>query len=473
MRPYGVSEILKIVGGRLIYGDARTFVSGVTSDSRDVSPGDLFCALVGERVDGHSFILDVFRKGAGGALMEHPVEGLLEALATEDPKGQHCVILVPSVVKALQQLATSYRSELSTKVIGITGSIGKTSTKDLICSVLTQEYRTFGNPGNLNSHVGLPLAVLRMDEAPEYAVLEMAMRKRGEITELCGIAKPEIGVLTDISGSHLGVLGSIEEIALAKSEILTALPPTGTAIVSGDNPWVRKVSEDSGRPVLFYGLSAGCDVRAVDVVSLGSQGSTFSARIHGEVWPFRLRVPGMHQIHNALAAVAIGAHTGIPYDKIRFGLENAVMSPWRLQVMVSNGITIINDAYNSSPKSARAALDLLGETGGGRRIAVLGDMLEMGDYGPSAHREVGEYARSRASYLAAAGVLGKEIVTGWDATGGPGSSSWFPDRARLTEFLKGFLHSGDAVLVKASRGMGFEAVVSALTGETEVTHGAC
>ena len=275
------------------------------------------------------------------------------------------------------------------------------------------------------------------------------MRKRGEITELCAIAKPEIGVLTDISGSHLGVLGSIEEIAIAKSEILTALPPTGTAVASGDNPWVRRVSEGSGRPVLFYGLSAGC-----------------------EVWPFRLRVPGVHQVHNALAAVAIGVHLGIPYDKIRRGLENAVMSPWRLQVVASNGITIINDAYNSSPKSARAALDLLAETGSGRRVAVLGDMLEMGDYGPSAHRELGEYARSKASYLAAAGSLGKEIVTGWDATGRPGSSSWFPDRARLIEFLGGFLHSGDTVLVKASRGMGFEAVVSALTGGKEVALGA-
>jgi len=482
MRPYSIREVIGIVGAHLVHGEPSNQVAGVTSDSRKASPGDLFCALVGERVDGHSFVVDVFRKGASAAMIEHPVPGLAETLSAEDREGRFCLLEVPSVVKSLQALAASYRAELATKVIGITGSVGKTSTKDLICSVLREKYEAYGNAGNLNSHVGLPLAVLAINGTPQYAVLEMAMRARGEITELCDIAKPEIGILTDISTSHVGVLGSIEEIALAKAEILTSLPPGGAAIAAGDNEWVRKMSREAApQPVMFYGLSEGCDVRGLDVVSLGAEGSAFRAEVTGELrdcascpgsMAFRLRVPGLHQVHNALAAVAVGLLTGVPYEQIRDGLENAVMSPMRLQVVAAKGFTIINDAYNASPKSMRSALDLLHETGGGRKIAVLGDMLEMGDHGPKAHREVGEYARSKASFLACSGQLGREIIAAWDATGGGGSSSWFPDKAHLTEFLEGFVRPGDTVLVKASRGMGFESVVSALMGEAGVVHSA-
>jgi UDP-N-acetylmuramoyl-tripeptide--D-alanyl-D-alanine ligase len=280
--------------------------------------------------------------------------------------------------------------------------------------------------------------------------------------------------------SHVGVLGSIEEIALAKSEILSCLPPDGIAIASGDNEWVRKMSDKAGRPVMSYGLSEGCDVRAVEVKALGAAGSEFRAFVRDSVplpqsWrgplAFRLKVPGIHQVHNALAAIAVGLTAGISYEKVRQGLEEAVMSPMRLQVAVTGeGVTIINDAYNASPKSMRSALDLLSETGRGRKIAVLGDMLVMGDYGPPAHREVGSYARSRADYLACSGELAKEIVAGWDATGGAGSSSWFSDKAGLQAFLGDFLHAGDTCLIKASRGMGFESVVASLSGVAEVGH---
>lgn len=475
MRPYSVGEILGIMDARLEHGDPSLLITGVTSDSRKAASGDLFCALVGERVDGHDYVAEVFRKGARAAIIEHPVPGLIEFLKVEDPERRFAVLSVRSTVKALQALAASYRSELPTKVIGITGSVGKTSTKDLVCSILREQFSAFGNPGNLNSHVGLPLAVLQIDGRPDYAVLEMAMRARGEISELCAIAKPEIAVLTDISVSHIGVLGSIEQIALAKAEILAALPQGGVAIASGDNEWVRRMGASSGRDVIYYGLSEGCHVRAIDVVSLGAEGSTFRVELTGPMagkagpMDFRVKAPGLHQVHNALAAVAIGLVTGVPYDKMRHGLENAAMSSMRLQILEHNGITIINDAYNASPKSMRSALELLSEIGTQRKVAVLGDMLEMGSYGPDAHRDVGRLAAAKASYLCCSGELAKDIKAGWDATAPAGTSSWFPDKSSLSEFLRGFLAPGDAVLVKASRGMGFESIVASLTGG-EVGH---
>jgi UDP-N-acetylmuramoyl-tripeptide--D-alanyl-D-alanine ligase len=495
MRPYSVEEIARITGGTVLYGDPSLKVTSASTDSRKIAPGGLFGALVGERSDGHDFVADVFRKGAGGAIIERPVAGLretVEAGRPGTPPGGFGVIMVGSTAKALQALAAHYRSELPTTVIGVTGSVGKTSAKDMVCSVLGSKFATYGNPGNLNSHIGLPLAVLAMEGTPQYAVLEMAMRARGEIADLCAIARPRLGILTDISMSHVGVLGSVEEIALAKAELLESLPPDGVAIVSGDNEWVRRMSSRAKCPVVFYGFSAGCDVRAVDVESLGAGGSRF--RIETGTLPllrssdrggrdtagkaaapreFVLRTPGAHQVHNALAAIAVGFVTGIPYESVRYGLENAAMSPMRLDVTQAGSVVIINDAYNASPKSMKAALDLLSAIGKGRKVAILGDMLEMGDYGPAAHRDVGRYARTRASCLLCAGDLGKEIKAGWDEgkdggdgmsgeTGAPKTSSWFPDKGSLAASLRDFIRGGDACLVKASRGMGFETVVEAL-----------
>jgi UDP-N-acetylmuramoyl-tripeptide--D-alanyl-D-alanine ligase len=260
----------------------------------------------------------------------------------------------------------------------------------------------------------------------------MAMRARGEITELCAIAKPEIAVLTDISVSHIGVLGSIEGIALAKAEIFAALPPGGIAIASGDNEWVRKMGASSGRDVIYYGLSEGCDA-GCGAVSLGAEGSRFKVELGGSMagkagpMEFRVKAPGVHQVHNALAAVAIGLVTGVPYERMRHGLENAALSTMRLQILHHNGITIINDAYNASPKSMASALELLSEMGARRKVAVLGDMLELGSHG---RRPTGKWdgwlLRKRpisAAPRARQGDQGR-----WDETAVAGSSSWFHDK---------------------------------------------
>lgn len=480
MRPYSLEEIARVVGGKVVHGDPGRRYSSVSTDSRRVRQGDLFVALAGERSDGHDFVAEASRKGAGGALIERLVDGLSQQ---GDADGRAFdasfgAVLVPSTVKALQSLASAYRSELGATVIGITGSVGKTSTKDMLCSVLSTTFPTYGNAGNLNSHIGLPLAVLAIDGNPRFAVLEMAMRARGEIGELCAIARPSIGVLTDISHSHVGILGSIEEIALAKAELLESLPPHGVAVLSGDNDWVRKVSSRAKCPVVFYGLSDGCHVRAVDVSVMGASGSRFRVKVSGipalpdsgtspaAVDPsaeFRLRAPGLHQVHNALAAIAVGIVAGVPQDKIRSGLENATLSPMRLDVFTVAGVTVINDAYNASPKSMKAALDLLESVEGKRKVAVLGDMLEMGEYGLPAHREVGRYAAAKADLLLCSGDLSREIKAGFDAeTSGRKDASWFPDKSLLQARMLEVVGEGDVVLVKASRAMGFESVVAAL-----------
>lgn len=458
MRAYPLWEIAEIVGGNIIRGDRRRPITRIEIDSRKVNPGDLFWCIQGDRVDGHGFVADVAQKGAGAAIIEHPVD-LPESSYISHDFG---LVKVDSTVKAIGILAKAYRAELPASVIGVTGSVGKTSTKDLAGSVLCTRFSTYRNPGNLNSHIGLPLAVFGMDSSYRYALLEMAMRKKGEITELCDLVNPEIGILTDISDSHLGELGSIENIAEAKSELLAYLPADGLAIVCGDNPWVRKVSDRAKCKTVSYGLSAGCDLRGYDVKTLGAEGSDFAVTYRGAHYRFSVKTPGLHQVQNSLAAVALGLELGLTYDEIRRGLASTNLSPMRLQVMEFPKMTVINDAYNASPKSMRAALDLLSQIGRDRRLAVLGDMFELGESGPESHRGVGRYAAAKATHLVTIGQLGSEIKAGWDEVSS-GPSVHFPDKDSAWDYLSGGLMEGDVYLVKASRGMGFETLIESFS----------
>jgi len=462
VRPYSAGEIARITGGRIILGGPRSLAKGVSIDSRKVREGDLFCAIKGDRADGHDFIGDVVKRGASCALVERPVE-LSQDLRDAAVKTGFAIVLVRSTVEALGLLASRYRSELDLTVIGITGSVGKTSTKDLTHAVLSRRFTTYKNPGNLNSHIGLPLAVLGMEPGHEYAVLEMAMRKRGEIRQLGEIAGPKYGILTDISVSHIGILGSLEEIALAKAELLESLPQDGLAILAGDNQWVRKMSSHARCPFLYYGLSEDSDIRGFDVTVADDGTSRFAVSFRDRTYRFTLSLPGAHQVENALAAIGFGLYLGLSDEEILAGLSGVILSPMRLEVVRCNRITIINDAYNASPKSMKAALDLLSKMTGKRKVAVLGDMLEMGAYGPEAHREVGQYASSRADLLVAVGDLGRYIKSGWEeGTVPPKPSSWFSDRESARDHLGCLVEPGDTVLVKASRGMGFESLAEYL-----------
>ncbi len=432
----------------------------VEIDSRRVKAGDLFVAIPGQRVDGHDFVTQSFLNGAAGAIIQKPFAEVV------DPR--FGLLMVDSTTKALQKLAAKYRSEKTVKVIAITGSVGKTSTKDLAWAVLSRQFPTYRSQGNLNSHIGLPLSVLAMDGSYRLAVVEMAMRQRGEISELCEIARPEIGILTDISASHIGVLGSLDEIALAKAELLENLPPHGLGILNGDNPLVAKAGRKARCETLFYGFGHNAHCRGVDVVSLGVHGSSFGVIYQGTRYEFVLKIPGTHQVHNALAAILLGFRLGIGHSKIQDGLLNVELSPMRLDFVSGKGISIIDDAYNASPKSTKAALDLLESAGRGRKIAVIGEMLEMGKLAPDAHQDIGVYAKGKANFLVSIGQLGKHTVQGWqqgECTGpdaAPGDYAWFSSQEDAANFLKSKIKFGDIILVKASRGCGLESLVGAL-----------
>jgi UDP-N-acetylmuramoyl-tripeptide--D-alanyl-D-alanine ligase len=464
LRPYSLSELGHTVGGRVARDAPGVRFTRVEIDSRQVQPGDLFVAIVGERVDGHDFVAAAKEKGARGAVIQHPVDLVGAASHQESQEGEFGLVVVDSTIKALDTLARSYLRELDVKTIGITGSVGKTSTKDLATAVLLTGFQTYSNPGNLNSHIGLPLAILAMDGSYEYALFEMAMRKRGEIADLCRTANPVAGILTDISLSHIGILGNLDEIAGAKAELLESLPSDGLALCAGDNPWVRRVSTKAACRTLFYGFGENCHCRGTNVKSLGQDGSSFDVLYGGSRFTFELRIPGVHQVQNALAAVALGLELNLSPDDVQQGLLTARLSPMRLDVLHLDGFTVLNDAYNASPKSMKAALDLLSDMGKGRKVAVLGEMLEMGRYGPEAHRDVGRYARQKADVLVSVGELGKEIVTGWQEQ----SSSdgvlcnqwvWFPDKEVARDFIEREVREGDVWLVKASRSIGMETLV--------------
>lgn len=452
---YTLGEIARITRGQLLQGNPGSQVSGFAIDSREEVAGKMFCAIYGQKADGHDFVSDVASKGAAGALIQRRVE-------VDNPA--FGLVLVESTVTALGDMAEFHLGRLPVTVIGITGSVGKTSTKDLVGAVLNEKFRTYKNPGNLNSHIGLPLAVLGMEPDYEYAVLEMAMRAIGEIKQLCDIAKPKIGVLTDISASHIGVLGTLEAIARAKAELLEALPPDGLAVLCWDNEKIREVSSFARCKKITYGFAGDADVRGYDIRPSDEGYTDFKVSYKQREFSFRFKLPGTHQVQNALAAIAIGFELGLSSDQIARGLVEVSLSPMRLEVMRQNHITIINDAYNASVKSMEAALDLLAAVAKGRKIAILGDMLEMGDYGPEAHIQVGRYARNKADVLVAIGPLSTYTKQGWDegATGEDLLSSWFPDKQSAGDFLGQLIRPGDTCLVKASRGFEFERLVDLL-----------
>lgn len=453
---YSLFDVAGIVDGELLQGDPFLEAESMSIDSRADVRGSLFCAIRGERVDAHDHLREVAAKGAVGAIVEKPVK-------VPDPR--FGIVLVQSTTQALGKLAADYLARMQVDVIGITGSVGKTSTKDLVSSVLNQRFKTYKNPGNMNSHIGLPLAVMQMEPGYRYAVLEMAMRAKGEIRELCGIAKPRFGVLTDISESHIGVLGSIEKIACAKAEILESLPDDGMAFLCWDSEFVRKMSCLARCRVVSYGLCDDADCRAFDIRKADESAYQFKVGYLGKVEEFILHMPGLHQIQNSLAAIAIGYELGLSTEDIRLGLCNVNLSPMRQEVVHTEKVTIVNDAYNASVKSTKAALDLLHDIPGIRKIAVLGDMLELGEYAPKAHFEVGAYARDKADVLIAVGPLSIHTKQGWDHARSQGTDEtafWFSDKDNAADFLSHLLQRGDVYLVKASRGMQFESIVDVL-----------
>lgn len=421
--------------------EALTF-RGVQFDSRAIGEGELFVALTGER-NGHSYIPVAMEKGAAAVLASEPQEPSVPAVYVED------------TLSAMQQIARGYREGLSCRVIGITGSVGKTTTKEMVAAVLEQSFRTQKTPKNFNNHIGLPVTLLSLEADCQKAVIEMGMNHAGEISLLTALAQPDIAMITNVGTMHIEHLGSREGILGAKLEILEGLRPGGKVLFCGDNDLLSQVAERYH--AITYGLGEHNQVRAVDL-SMGEEGCSFTVEASGHSFPVELPVVGEHNVLNALGASAVGLLCGMEPEGICRGLANFTNTDMRQNTYSRDGLYIIEDCYNAGPESTRAALSVLAKRPG-RRIAVLGGMLELGDYGPIAHYEIGEETAKAADLLFAYGPLGEEMVRGAEAMA---YAEHFMSHEALVTELKKELRPGDSLLIKGSRGMHMEKVLQLL-----------
>lgn len=447
-------------------------ITGGAIDSREAAAGNLFVALPGERADGHDFVPEAFNRGAIAALIHRdPPEGFTQLdlrpgaeLALEAPLKLPVCLRVTDSLAGLQQIAGFWRSKLDLRVIGITGSVGKSTTKELVADVLEGRFRTLKNLGNLNNEIGLPLTMLSLNDSHERAVLEMGFYVPGEIALLCDLSKPQIGVVTNIGTVHAERAGTQEEIARGKAELVQSLPPAphGTAILNYDDPWVRGMAEKTNARVFFYGLDPAADLWADQLEGLGLDGIRF--RLHSGREVLHLRVPliGRHSVHTALRAAAVGLVEGLTWQEIVSGLRAPHAQLRLAAVRTRSGALILDDTYNASPESTLAALNLLAEIEG-RRIAVLGDMLELGRYERQGHEMVGVRSAQVVDELITVGELAHMIAAAARRAGlVKDAVTELDDVPDVIDYLKGRLSSSDVVLVKGSHGMRMDRIVASL-----------
>ncbi|MCI3928128.1 UDP-N-acetylmuramoyl-tripeptide--D-alanyl-D-alanine ligase [Streptomyces sp. AN091965] len=447
MIPLSLVEIATVVGGTVEGDDAVTVTAPAVLDSRQAEPGGLFVAFAGEHADGHDYAVQAGRAGAVAVLGSRPT-----ALPT---------VVVEDATAALQALAAHVVARLRDRltVVGVTGSRGKTSTKDLLAAVLSSSAPTIATVGSLNNELGMPLTMLRADEATRFLVLEMGVRRIGDITKLTGLVAPDVGVVLNVGQAHLSHLGSREAIARAKGELVQGLAPGGTAVLNADDPRVAAMRSLTDRPVLTFGQTERAGVRVLDVVLDRLARPSFTLRTAASWAPVTLPLVGAHQALNASAAAAAGLAAGVSLDAAAAALPTVALSKWRLELRdLADGVTLLDDSFNADPDSTRAALDTLAAVEGKRRIAVLGEMLELGDDSEAQHHAIGEYAAFRADVVLAVGARPLADGAGERAVA-------LADNAAAVEWLRGRLTAGDVVLVKASRGARLDEVAAALTSE--------
>ncbi|GIV65945.1 MAG: UDP-N-acetylmuramoyl-tripeptide--D-alanyl-D-alanine ligase [Bellilinea sp.] len=455
---------------------ASLVISEAAVDSRQLIPGSLFVALKGERSDGHEYVQAAFERGAHLALIQRevnvdcPVVDLRGLHLKDDldvPATPFCV-RVEDTLQSLQKLAAYWRRKHDLRVIGITGSVGKTTTKELIAEVLAQRYRVLKTQGNWNNEIGLPLTLLRLTAAHQAAVLEMGFYVPGEIAFLCEIAQPQVGVITSIGTVHAERAGSQEAIARGKSELVQALPPApaGVAILNWDDPWVRWMADKTRAQLFTYGLDASADLRADQIEGLGLKGIRFRLHFRNDTIHLRVPIIGRHSVHTILRAVAVGLVAGVSWQEIIYALQHSQSQLRMVTVNLNNGAMILDDSYNAAPESTLAALNLLSEIKG-RKIAVLGDMLELGMYEKEGHEKVGVRAAEVADTLIAVGRLARMIAESARKSGLPAEKIYIVDGVgEATDLLRGMLREGDVALVKGSHGLRMDRIVAALEAES-------
>jgi UDP-N-acetylmuramoyl-tripeptide--D-alanyl-D-alanine ligase len=458
--------------------EANTVIPETAVDSRQVIPGGMFVAIQGDHVDGHNFVAGAFQRGASFALIQHEVIGnhqtlqlaqgsnlnLTSGLEFSFPysKDAPLCLLVENTTLALQQIARFWRNKLELTVVGITGSVGKSTTKEVIFEVLSQHYRTLKSPGNMNNEIGLPLTILKLGSGYQRAVLEMGFYVPGEIALLCEIARPRIGVVTTIGTVHAERAGSQEAIFRGKSELVQALPGDGVAILNLDDPWVSKMAELTRARIFFYGFDPEADLWADNVEGLGLEGIRF--RLHYQKETLHLHVPmiGQHSVHTALRAAAVGLVDNLTWQEIIDGLSQGHTQLRLTALRSESGALLLDDTYNASPESMLAALNLLAEMDG-RKVAVLGDMLELGQYERQGHEIVGVRVAQIADALFTVGKLGHIIATSARLAGmEPSKVIEFESTSEAIVHLHKYLTEKDVVLVKGSHGIRMDRIVAAL-----------
>lgn len=459
MKALSLAEIVTATGGELIgapEGDTAKTIVAVSTDTRNLPEGCLFVALRGDNFDGHAFAGAAADQGAGCLLLDKlPEEGTGSHVDSKVP-----IVLVKDTLYGLQRLAKWYRQQLNIRVVGITGSNGKTSTKDFTASVLGKKFRVNATKGNLNNHIGLPLSVLSTEESDQVCVWEMGMNHAGEIAPLCEIASPDLGIITNVGTAHIEFLGTREGIAEEKAALARALPEQGTLIVTASCDFVDYLIERTPAKIVVTGNCRGA-VRAEDL-KITEFGSTFNLCIDGQAdVPVEISVSGKHMVNNALLAAAAGHVLGMSSEEIAAGLNDAVLTSGRLRRYVSNGVTIIDDTYNANPDSVAAAIETLVDlpvNNGARRVVVLGVMAELGCHSDNEHLRIGKLAADKKLQVVSVGADAAKIYQG--ASEVCDGAKQFDDVESAAAWLKDYCREGDSVLFKGSRMAGMENVMN-------------
>lgn len=452
-----VKDILNICDGKLIIGNKGEICDNFSKDTRTINIGDVYIGIKGDNFDGNLFYLDAISKGAKVCIVQD-VDIDLEKVKKYN---NVTIVKVDNTIKALQEIAAYKRSLYNIPVVAITGSVGKTSTKDIIARVLGEKFNVLKTEGNLNNHIGLPLTLLKLKEH-EALVVEMGMNNLGEIRVLTNIAKPNVAIITNVGTSHIGNLGSRDNILKAKLEILEGLAKDGVLIINKDNDLLKKWYEQNKKnyTIKTYGIKEKSDFTAYDIICK-ENGSTYKIDINNNTYNIEIRIVGEHFVLNSLCAICVGSIFEIPMNKIISGVVDFELTKNRMEIKKKNNITIINDCYNANYDSMKAVLDFLGTNKNNRKIAVLGDMLELGEFSVELHKKVGiEVSKNKIDILITVGESSKNISTSAKVCGMDENNIFeFSNNKEAINKIKHIMEENDIILIKASNGMRFKEIV--------------
>lgn len=450
MLELNLQEIVKATKGALLKEADVKEIKAVSTDTRKIEEGTMFIALKGENFNGNNYVLDAFNKGAKIAIVDEVKCDLNEL------KEDVALIKVQNTGRALMDLAKFYREKLGLKVVGITGSAGKTSTKDLVAAVLSDKYKVFKTKGNFNNEIGLPLMILELDSTYDVAILEMGMRGLGQIKELAEIASPDLGIITNIGISHIEILKTRENILKAKMEIATFFDKNNTLVVCGNDDFLGALPEAKYK-IVKTGVGENFEIGAKNI-ALEELSSKFTVYNGEKEEEFSLDMPGEHNISNLMLGIAIAKELGVSFEEMKRGLKNIEATSMRLELIKKDGFSILNDCYNSSPVAVKSAIDVMKNIEGKRRIAVLGTMRELGHKSEEAHMEIGKYAKENGiEKVLCFGDFSENIKEGY----GEGCTV-YENKEELIKDLLNIICEGDIILVKASRSLKFEEITKAL-----------